>query len=346
VDRAFLTGTVVTLSAAGELREQYLRLSDATWRYLDGTGGPALSLAATGDIVGTSVVLETDARGQRWCRTVAINGNDTADPEVGHLALHGGSAPVGIGGGTTGDWEALIQILGGNAFVPFFYDWRFNATPETGGKASAIDDVRGSSGYGPQVLSAFSADYPLWDSVNGIATFDGTQALTTTAAFSGADLSGPFTLVYVGTVDGAGSGGQAVAGLGSPAVTATTYLGVHVNTPNIVGGGLSSGSLVEAPLALPAVATSTSIVRCCIVAQDGGTGLTFTIPNSGAATTLAGAMTPTSAYISMGERTNGETGHRGACKVRALFGVNKVLSPAEIGAVMAWAQTYRTAVRA
>ncbi len=346
VDRAYLSGVVMDDDGCpGELRCKYLRLSDSTWRFLDGAAGPELSMAAAGDVQSTAAaILEPDARGLRWCKLVAIGGDDVASPEIGHVALHGGPAPVAVGGTPAGDWQQLIQQLGGDGAVPFFYDWRFNVTPEPGGLASAIDDVRGASGYGPQLFSAFSSDWPVWDSVNGVAEFDGTQALTTAAAFAGVDLSGPFTLIYIGTVDGAGSGGQTVAGVGSPATTATTYLGVHVSTPEIVGGGLSSGSLIEASI-VPAVATSPSIVRCCIVDQDGGTALGFHIPNSGSATTLAGAMTPTSAYISFCEQTTGATGTRGAAKARALIGVNKVLSGAEMAAVVAWAEGVRGAVR-
>jgi hypothetical protein len=358
VDRAFLTGTVVTLSAAGELREQYLRLSDATWRYLDGTGGPALSLAATGDIVGTSVVLETDARGQRWCRTVAINGNDTADPEVGHVALHGASAPVVVGGTGTGDWETLIQQLGGDAAVPFFYDGRFNVTLNAG-EVEAIDDVRGVSGYGPQCLSATAADWPLYDAAEGTLQFRGTgggRQTLVSAAFAGVDLANALSLVFVGRfVESPTSTSRryyaaaVVQNLGGNYALSDNSIGVRMtssaggDTQKIAGETrVAAGALVYEE---SAVSPSTTAVRTVIVTQDGSTAQSVQVPDDAAESdTMTGAFSSASSYICMAGQGNWDFifgGDRYQCDLLALFGVTHVLSAAEVAAVTAWAEAYR-----
>jgi hypothetical protein len=88
-----LTGRVVTAGNSGSyLAVQYFRTSDSTWRYLDGTSGPQLSLTSTGDILGTLVTTEADARGWQLCRLVSAAGDAAADPEFGSLALVGAVA--------------------------------------------------------------------------------------------------------------------------------------------------------------------------------------------------------------------------------------------------------------
>jgi hypothetical protein len=328
----FLSGVVaVTDSSTGEVRVQYRRPTDNTWRYLDGNAGPTLSLAVAGEIEGASVPVEADARGRRWCRVVTINGDGAKDPRVGHVALHGGVSAASAGG----DWQQLISLLGGDAEVPFFYDWRYGVTPYTGGKAESIDDVRGATGYGPQIGSpGFPGDFPVWDAAVGEAQFALGSPSTTLV-----DLSGPFTLIYVGSITSGGSGLKFIAGVGTPITTPTTVLGIRAGA-TVSGEALASGS--RTTLA-SGVALGTAI-RLAVVAQDGGTGMTFDCPNAAQqAGALAGAMTPTSAYIDFMEQTNGDTGNRGVGRARALIGVKHVLTAAELQAVKAWAQAFRGA---
>jgi len=98
-----LTGRVVTAGNSGSyLRVEYFRTSDSTWRALDGTSGPQLSLTSTGDIIGSLVTTEADARGLQLCRLVSVGGDAAADPAFGSLALIGavvsasGTPPVDI----------------------------------------------------------------------------------------------------------------------------------------------------------------------------------------------------------------------------------------------------------
>lgn len=136
IERAYLSGVVMEDDGCltGELREQYLRLSDSTWRYLDGLAGPELSMATVGRVQSvTAVDLEPDARGVRWCRLVAISGTDVEVVEVGHVALHGGSVPTPVRGGGGGGGG------GGTPALTDFYD--FNPTE---GAGTAISDKQGS----------------------------------------------------------------------------------------------------------------------------------------------------------------------------------------------------------
>jgi hypothetical protein len=346
VARAYLSGVVIDDDgSAGELRCQYLRPSDTTWRYLDGAAGPELSMATIGDVQSAAAVtLENTARGIRWCRLVAIGGDDAADPEIGHVALLGGSAPTPVGTTppSSNDWDVLIQTLGGDSEVPFFYDARFNVSDAGGGNADGIDDVRGATGYGP--LLAFGDDVA-WDPAVGSATFVGAQAWVSNVAFAGVDLSGPFTLIYVGDVRTGGAGREFVAGLGVPQNMApTTVLGIRNNGGVIAGEALQGGNRYTID---SGVAVQAGVVRVAVVSQDGGTGLAFEVLSEGGGTdTLGGAMTPTSSVIALMEQVGLDFANRGDGQFRALIGVKHVLSAGELAAVIGWAEFYRGATRA
>jgi hypothetical protein len=128
-ERVALSG-VVLAAGAGALREQYLRPSDSTWRYLDGAGGPSMPMTATGRITSVGVVPESTARGSVWCRLVAVGGNDSDIVKVGHVALTGGASPTAGGGDDDDDDD------GGDGQV---WDWN-----PTEGSGSTITDKNGS----------------------------------------------------------------------------------------------------------------------------------------------------------------------------------------------------------
>lgn len=366
VPRAYLTGSVVTTASPGGVRIQYRRESDATWRYLDGTSGPELLLATSGRILGASVLLETDARGPRWCRTVAISGDDADDGEIGHLALHGGNPPAPISSGTpTGDWSQLIQLLGGDAEVPFFYDGRDNISLQNVDEVESIDDVRGSSGYGPQITSVTPADWPTYISGEGSLQFRGSgsarQSLAS-AAFAGVDLAGPFSLIVVGrfiespTTESrryyAASVTQEVGGNyalpdNSLGIRMTPNAGAYVGHKITGESRVATGAFVYEESDVGAHATD---VRVAIVTQDGATAQTTQVPDDAAEPdTMTAAFASASSYLWMGGLGNWDVvfgGDRYQCDILAMIGVNHVLNAVEVAAVMAWAEAYRGATRA
>src|SRR5688572_24818600 len=70
--------------------------------------------------------------------------------------------PTGGGGDSlpAGD-TAIIASMGGDGNVPFFYDVRHNLGT-SGGVVDTWDDVRGTSGFGPQ-LSSSGTQRPAYD---------------------------------------------------------------------------------------------------------------------------------------------------------------------------------------
>jgi hypothetical protein len=324
------------------------RQSDGTWRYLDGASGPLLSLAATGDIEGAPIVVEQDARTRVLTRLVGVGGDGALDPEFGNVFLNGTATVAGGGGGgggsvgVVGDWVALIQLLGGDAEVPFFYDGRYNTSAGASpGDVEGIDDVRGSSGYGPFLGFGNDAAH---DSVTGAITFDTNNAFVSNGAFAGVDLSGPFTLVYVGTVDSGGSGRKFIAAVGDPSGTPTTVLGIRNSGGVITTEALVSG--VRYALA-SGVAEHATTVRVALAVQNGNIGLLSQVPNDPPiGLVMATQMTPTSAYIALMEQTNADFGNRGEGEFRALFGINHVVTASEVAAILSWANVYRGATTA
>jgi hypothetical protein len=332
----FLSGSVIDDDgSAASLAIKYLRPTDDTWRFLDGTSEPELPLDAAGLTIGASVALESDARGLRWCKVVSSGGDGSVAPIVGHLALHGGVASSS----NLGDWAQLIAQLGGDTEVPFFYDFRYQVTLASG-KVDAINDVRGS-GFGPQLGSGADGDY---DAIVGEGQFDNSEAMVSSAESSLVDLSGPFTLIYVGTIPGTGAGSMFVCGVGTPTLVPSTYLGIRAGASFVSGEALASG--VTTTLA-SAVDNDPTAVRVCVISQDGGTGLTFDVPDDTQASgSLGAAMTATSAFICLMERTNAEAAQRGDGHCRAFIGVKHVLSATELAAVHNWALVFRGAATA
>jgi hypothetical protein len=332
----FLSGSVTDDGGlgAGELRLKYLRPSDNTWRFIDGGAGPALPVSAAGLTVGMPIFPESDAQGLRWCKVVTAGGDGASSPIVGHLALHGGVTSSSA----LGDWAQLIADLGGDAEVPFFYDCRFNVGL-VAGKANTIDDVRGASGFGPQLGAGADGDY---DASLGEISLDNGEAMVSSSTSAKADLSQPLTLVYIGTVPGTGTGLKFVCGCA--ALFGGAFFGVRAGTSTIAGEAFvgSTTTTIDSGVAHDAAA-----VRVVMVSQDGGTGLTSEVPNDGEnADTLAAAFTETSNWIALGEKYNGDSANRGDCKVRAFFGVKHVLSDTEKAKILAWALVFRGAATA
>lgn len=73
-------------SANSQLRIQY-STDQATWDYLDGGTGPAVSINSTGLQVSSFVTLESGARADVYLRVVGINGNGTSDPAFSKIQL-------------------------------------------------------------------------------------------------------------------------------------------------------------------------------------------------------------------------------------------------------------------
>ncbi len=83
---ARLTAALAVVGGAGsELRAQYW--TGAAWAYLDGVGGPALSLATLGTSVSAWVTCEAGAKADAEVRLVTINGDGLADPVVGTVTI-------------------------------------------------------------------------------------------------------------------------------------------------------------------------------------------------------------------------------------------------------------------
>lgn len=80
--------TTIAGAAGSEIRAQYSTDSGSTWSYLDGTSGPAATLAgAIGPRAGAWVNLAPAAKANVWLRFVTINGDGVADPSLRTLQL-------------------------------------------------------------------------------------------------------------------------------------------------------------------------------------------------------------------------------------------------------------------
>jgi hypothetical protein len=329
----FLSGSVTDDGglSAGELRLKYLRPSDNTWRFIDGSAGPALPVSTAGLTIGAPAIPESDAQGLRWCKVVTVGGDGSSSPIVGHLALHGGVVSSSV----LGDWAQLISDLGGDAEVPFFYDFRFNVTTSSGGtKADSIADVRGA-GFGPSLGAGSDPDY---NAAIGYASFDGSEAMVCSPTTTKADLSQPLTLIYVGTVRSTGAGKKWVAGVGDGL---GQELGVRAGSGVISGQARAAATDTTIDSAVP---LDDGAVRVCIVTQDGATGLSFEVPDDAADTAaLAAAQTATSCYIALMETVNADAANRGEGDCYAFIGVKHVLSATEVQRVLAWALVFRNA---
>lgn len=95
----YLSARVLEAHAGAELRRQYFRDSDSSWRYLDGTSGPAVPTTATGRIKGQTVAVESSAtlQGKCWCRLGTFGGDAASPLRVGHVRMHRGLSPELVG---------------------------------------------------------------------------------------------------------------------------------------------------------------------------------------------------------------------------------------------------------
>jgi hypothetical protein len=90
--QAQITAAIGTAgSVNAELRIQYATDGDtqATWAYLDNTSGPLVNIGsgAGAGKAGSFVTLVAGAKAAVWLRVVGINGNGTASPFVGNVAV-------------------------------------------------------------------------------------------------------------------------------------------------------------------------------------------------------------------------------------------------------------------
>ncbi|HHT9120342.1 MAG TPA: hypothetical protein ACFYD3_07355 [Candidatus Hypogeohydataceae bacterium YC41] len=79
VARVFVNG-----AANAELRVQY-STDETTWAYLDGVGGPKISISGMGTIVSAWVNMVTGAKADVFIRVVGINGDGIANPSFGNI---------------------------------------------------------------------------------------------------------------------------------------------------------------------------------------------------------------------------------------------------------------------
>lgn len=96
------------------------------------------------------------------------------------------------------DIQTLVAALGGNAKVPAIYDTRYNVTTVSA-TATAWDDARGTSGYGPQLVG-LGTTKPAWDATNKIITLDGSQNSLESAVHTAFDISLGRTVIFIGTM--------------------------------------------------------------------------------------------------------------------------------------------------
>jgi hypothetical protein len=177
-----LTGRVVTAGNSGSyLAVQYFRTSDSTWRYLDGTSGPQLSLTSTGDILGTLVTTEADARGWQLCRLVSAAGDAAADPEFGSLALVGAVAaststpPVDIPTDLADLFDALFL-----SDVDIYSDTALT-TPQTTNGNRVLgwrNRVSGATVHGLQSNSSFAPKLNTGTTLNGYQSLEWVGGVT------------------------------------------------------------------------------------------------------------------------------------------------------------------------
>lgn len=85
---ARLVGEIITSGASGaEIRAQY-SLDGVTWNYLDGVGGPALSIASVGLYASPwFAIIEAARVDPVHLRFAGINGNAVADPHFRSMFL-------------------------------------------------------------------------------------------------------------------------------------------------------------------------------------------------------------------------------------------------------------------
>jgi hypothetical protein len=155
--------------------------------------------------------------------------------------------------------QVLVGDLGGDAEVGYFYDARTNVAL-VGAAAQTWDDVRGTSGFAPQiVMGVASGAKPLYDAVNKTIEFNqaGSQNWGTTAVDAKFDPSTAKTMVVIGTFE---SGQDFVAVMQS--ANHSKYAGIRAGLNSSTGlQDIELSSSVVGAVAAGAVGTVRQLVR-------------------------------------------------------------------------------------
>jgi hypothetical protein len=181
---------------------------------------------------------------------LGVTGVGTNHWHASNGTVAGDTAVFTVQSGAVTAEQVLVAQLGGNASVTGFYDLRTNVGL-TGSLLNTIDDVRGTSGYGPQlVATAVTGSKPLYDSTGKTVEMNqsGSTNFLASAAFAGFDPSATErTLIYIGTAE---SGQSIIAQLAD--LANTKYLGVEVNGTAVRVRASPSG-----PFSLPPAPSTT-----------------------------------------------------------------------------------------
>lgn len=236
-----------------------------------------------------------------------------------------------------GDIAALVDVLGGNAVVPAFYDVRAGVT-DAGGVASQWADVRGA-GFGP-ALTAAGAARPTWD--GSVLTFDGAAHVLGTAASSLFVVSGAYSLVLVAAV-------PQTVGLAYPAAindgTEARVLAVQqtAGAGGVIRALMENGINFVEPSSGVAVSATR---RVAIASKTATTGASIDVPNAARASLVnAASVAAGDNVLSVGALRSTGTFYAKPV-VRAVLCLSKQVSAADVTAIFAWARDNHGAVAA
>lgn len=234
------------------------------------------------------------------------------------------------------DITTLVNGLGGSAVVPAFYDVRYGITT-AGGVASAWNDARGATGFGPQLAST-GTNRPGFSSTTLDLTFDGIDDYLTSAASALFALNGAMSLFYVGSVPTLQDHNP--CGICESAVAARALLVQGVTITPKIGAFIGAGATTIASAVgtgttrrLTAISKNASTTgRVQVASQTAVTGAITTIASSANNQLTVGDYFPASSPM--------------ATVARALIVLSGAYTAAQLAAVSAWAQAIHTAVTA
>lgn len=258
------------------------------------------------------------------------------------LSASGGGGPS-FGAEIT---DLHAAVTGGTSSVLAFYSTNFGVTVNTG-VVEQWDDARGSSGYGPAMTSNTIGGRPAWDSTNKLITSASTLYLVT-AASALFDLSGPKTLIYVGTVEQkAAQNPDYIAGIASDGAASPDRLMGILNDTGFSSGNII-GLVLDTGFKYGSSGVALGTTRRCVIATKGSAANTFTIQvpdqaaNAGGTSSTGGSVASGNNGLALfaygaGASVNSQ---RGVGSARALIVIDHAVDSTEAAAIQTWAENY------
>ena len=234
------------------------------------------------------------------------------------------------------DIQSLVAQLGGDSAVPAIYDRRFNVA-SSGGVVDTIDDARGATGFGPQLVGAATAR-PTWDATNLLATFDGTNDAITSALSALFNMGAGTKSIVLGAAVTEALAGREPAILSNGAVS--LYMGHKVQVGPVYGA-VVGGTEVDATSLVATGATR----RCTFATASSATSVAVEVLAQAAVSMAHAKVWASENYrLTVGANTTAS----GFAAMVWLFTIvlDRAYTTADKAAIGAWARRHHATVDA